>query len=319
MSKLILFCTRLLLYLHEISALMDKQVISLCPACGSERIHTYVSATDYYATGETFDVYECDACGMRFTQNTPIEAESARYYSSPDYISHTDINKGLFNRTYHAVRAIMLRRKAHLVMKALGSKEGRLLDIGAGTGYFAREMQRCGFSVEAVEINEAARKVAAEKAGITERPVSALATFESESFDAITMWHVMEHVYNLADEWQTLRRLLKSDGRLIIAVPNCASTDAQYYKESWAAYDVPRHLWHFSPHTMKLIAEQYGFRIMDIHPMPFDAYYVSMLSEKYRGHSPYFIRGMAFGIYSWFKAQCDKEKSSSLIYVMKKL
>ena len=121
---------------------------------------------NYYATGEAFDIYECDACGMRFTQDAPIEAEAAQYYSSPDYISHTDIRKGLFNRTYHAVRTVMLRRKAHLVMKALGSKEGRLLDIGAGTGYFAREMQRRGFAVEAVEVSEDARKVAEKNAGM---------------------------------------------------------------------------------------------------------------------------------------------------------
>ncbi len=274
---------------------------------------------NYYATGEAFDIYECDACGMRFTQDAPIEAEAAQYYSSPDYISHTDIRKGLFNRTYHAVRTVMLRRKAHLVMKALGRKEGRLLDIGAGTGYFAREMQRRGFAVEAVEVSEDARKVAEKNAGIKEKDISALATFENESFDAITMWHVLEHVYNLADEWQTLRRLLKNDGRLVIAVPNCASLDAKHYREFWAAYDVPRHLWHFNSHTMKLMAEQYGFKIMSIHPMPFDAYYISMLSEKYSGRKPYFLRGMIFGTYSWFKTLCNKKNSSSLIYVMRKL
>lgn len=307
-------------YLHEISIFsMDRQVISQCPACGSGRIHKYVSAMNYYATGEAFDIYECDACGMRFTQNAPIESEAAQYYSSPDYISHTDIRKGLFNHMYHAVRTIMLRRKARLVMQALGSREGKLLDIGAGTGYFAREMKRRGFSVEAVEISPEARKVAEQNAGVVEKDVTALATFEAGSFDAITMWHVLEHVYDLPGEWQMLRRLLKNDGRLIIAVPNCGSLDARRYREYWAAYDVPRHLWHFNPHTMKLMAEQYGFSIMTIYPMPFDAYYISMLSEKYRGRKPYLLRGLAFGTYSWLKSRCNQCNSSSLIYVLKKL
>ena len=273
---------------------------------------------NYYATGEAFDIYECDACGMRFTQDAPIEAEAAQYYSSPDYISHTDIRKGLFNRTYHAVRTVMLRRKAHLVMKALGSKEGRLLDIGAGTGYFAREMQRRGFAVEAVEVSEDARKVAEKNAGIKEKDISALATFENESFDAITMWHVLEHVYNLADEWQTLRRLLKNDGRLVIAVPNCASLDAKHYMEFWAAYDVPRHLWHFTPDTIQQFASKHGFIMSERHPMPFDAFYVSMLTERHMNRSFPFLRGMLTGMLAWFSSLVRKERSSSMIYVFRK-
>ena len=298
---------------------MDRQTISQCPACGSERIHKYVSAMNYYATGEAFDIYECDACGMRFTQDAPIEAEAAQYYSSPDYISHTDIRKGLFNRTYHAVRTVMLRRKAHLVMKALGSKEGRLLDIGAGTGYFAREMQRRGFAVEAVEVSEDARKVAEKNAGIKEKDISALATFENESFDAITMWHVLEHVYNLADEWQTLRRLLKNDGRLVIAVPNCASLDAKHYREFWAAYDVPRHLWHFNSHTH----ETHGrtVRLQDNEHTPHAVRRLLHLNAVGKIQRPQALLPARHDVRHIFVVQnpVQQENSSSLIYVMRKL
>ena len=273
---------------------------------------------NYYATGEAFDIYECDACGMRFTQDAPIEAEAAQYYSSPDYISHTDIRKGLFNRTYHAVRTVMLRRKAHLVMKALGSKEGRLLDIGAGTGYFAREMQRRGFAVEAVEVSEDARKVAEKNAGIKEKDISALATFENESFDAITMWHVLEHMEHLNETWAHLRRLLAPRGVLIIAVPNSSSFDARKYGAHWAAYDVPRHLWHFTPDTMQRFGAKHGFILAERYPMPFDAFYISMLTEKYMHRSCPFLRGLINGTLAWFSALVKKERSSSMIYVFRK-
>ena len=298
---------------------MDRHYLSRCPACGSANVSKKFTAVDYTATGETFDVFECAACGMRFTQNAPIEQNAGKYYHSPDYISHSDTRKGIVNRIYHYVRSVMLRRKAKLVADVLGKTEGKLLDIGAGTGYFANEMKRAGFYVNAVEIDSGARKFALEHFGVTEEDISALDKFPDENFDAFTMWHVMEHVYRLSEEWQKLHRLLKNNGRLIIAVPNCASADANHYKEMWAAYDVPRHLWHFNPHTMRLVAQQHGFKLVATHPMPFDGFYISMLSEKNKGASFPFVRGLWQGFKALSKASCNKEKSSSVIYVFEKL
>lgn len=298
---------------------MERQHISRCPACGSDHISSLFTAVDYTATGETFGVWECESCGMRFTQDAPIEQEAARYYHSPDYISHSDTRKGLVNKLYHYVRSIMLRRKAGLVMRAIGRKEGNLLDIGAGTGYFAAEMKKYGFYVNAVEPDKGARETAARIFGIAEQEPAALASFADDSFDAITMWHVLEHVYRIAEEWQQLHRLLRDNGRLIIAVPNCVSADAAHYGAKWAAYDVPRHLWHFSPRTMRLVAQQHGFRLESVHPMPFDGFYVSMLSEKDRGSSLPFLRGCAVGLRAWIASLCNKEKSSSLIYIFRKM
>ena len=298
---------------------MDRQYLSRCPACGSENVAKKFTAVDYTATGETFDIYECAACGMRFTQNAPIEQNAGKYYHSPDYISHSDTRKGAVNRIYHHVRSVMLRRKAKLVAEVLGRQYGRLLDIGAGTGYFANEMKRRGFYVNAVEIDPGSGKFASEHFGITEENITDLDKFPDGNFDAITMWHVMEHVYRLSEEWQKLHRLLKDDGRLIVAVPNCASADAEHYRELWAAYDVPRHLWHFTPHTMRLLAQQHGFRLTDIRPMPFDGFYISILSEKNKGAAFPFIKGMWQGLRAWSKAACNKERSSSLIYIFEKL
>ena len=298
---------------------MDRQYISRCPACGSEHVAKKFTAVDFTATGEEFDVFGCDACGMRFTQNAPIEQEAGKYYHSPDYISHSDTRKGIVNKIYHRVRSLMLHRKANLVMEALGSREGKLLDIGAGTGYFANEMKKCGFYVNAVEIDAGARKFAAEHFGITEEDISALDKFPAENFDAITMWHVMEHIYKLSEEWQKLHRLLKNNGRLVIAVPNCGSADAKHYREKWAAYDVPRHLWHFNPHTMRLVAQQHGFKLVDMRPIPFDGFYISMLSEKNKGSRHPFVKGLYQGFRAWTKASCNKKKSSSIIYIFEKL
>ncbi len=162
---------------------MDRHYLSRCPACGSANVSKKFTAVDYTATGETFDVFECAACGMRFTQNAPLEQNAGKYYHSPDYISHSDTRKGIVNRIYHYVRSVMLRRKAKLVADVLGKTEGKLLDIGAGTGYFANEMKRAGFYVNAVEIDPGARKFALEHFGVTEEDISALDKFPDENFD----------------------------------------------------------------------------------------------------------------------------------------
>jgi 2-polyprenyl-3-methyl-5-hydroxy-6-metoxy-1,4-benzoquinol methylase len=139
-----------------------------------------------------------------------------------------------------------------------------------------------------------------------------------KSFEVITLWHVLEHLPNLNSSMSQFFKLLKDTGTLVIAVPNINSYDAKKYQQYWAAYDVPRHLWHFSPNTVSLLAEQCGFQIIDIKPMPFDAFYVSMLSEKYKNKKFATLRGLYRGLLSCFICLFNKKKSSSLIYVMKK-
>ena len=150
------------------------------------------------------------------------------------------------------------------------------------------------------------------------KPESALKEFAPGSFDVITLWHVMEHLEHLGEVWQRLHELLTEKGVLIVAVPNCSSYDAQRYGEYWAAYDVPRHLWHFTPGTIQQLASRHGFIMAARHPMPFDAFYVSMLSEKHRGSSCSFLKGMFVGTLAWFNALGRKERSSSMIYVFRK-
>lgn len=297
---------------------MDILNINSCPLCGGKQLKHTITCTDHYASGESFKLFRCEGCGFIFTQDAPTEARIGRYYETPDYISHSDTHQGLMNRVYHVVRRYMLSRKATLVKRTAGMARGTLLDIGTGTGYFGNAMQERGWQVKAIEKNAGARAFALTHFDLKVDAEEALEQYPDASFDVITLWHVMEHLEHLNATWKRLAALLKDDGVLIVAVPNAVSYDAQKYKEWWAAYDVPRHLWHFSPSTMQQFGVKYGFKLAEQHPMPFDAFYVSMLTEKYKGRRCSFLRGWWTGMAAWFSSLAKKERSSSMIYVFRK-
>ncbi len=289
-----------------------------CPLCKSSAIKKRFACIDEFATGEQFDIFECTACGLAFTQNVPDEKEIDRYYESPAYISHSNTNKGLVNRVYHIVRRIMLQKKARRVEKLTGLKSGKLLDYGAGTGHFARLMETRGWSVTAIEKNGKARELALKGFGFEMLPVEALSAIKDKELDVVTMWHVMEHIQEPDRMWNELHRILNDKGIAIIAVPNSTSYDALKYKEHWAAYDVPRHLWHFTPNTIAQWGGKHGFVLDGQYTMPFDGFYISMLSEQYKDSRMHTIKGFWNGFKGWM-AQCRKSSAgSSIIYVFKK-
>ena len=293
-------------------------MIDTCPLCGGQQLEHALTCTDYYASGETFEIIRCAHCGFLMTQNVPVEAEICMNFESPENISHYDTQKGLMNRVYHWVRQYMLSQKARLVKHASKMPKGTILDYGTGTGYFANTMVRKGWTVKAIEKSPQARTFAKEHFGLDVDAETALPHYEAATFDVVTLWHVMEHLEHLNEMWNTLHRILKERGVLIVAVPNPNSYDAQKYKEWWAAYDVPRHLWHFSPSVMQKFGAKHGFILEAEHPMPFDAFYVSMLTEKYKGSKLSFIKGLWAGTCAWFSALGKKERSSSMIYVFRK-
>ena len=297
---------------------MNRVSIKSCPLCGGTQLERTLTCVDHSASGEVFHLCRCRDCGFLFTQDFPTEAEIGRYYETPDYISHSDTHKGLVNTVYHWVRAYMLGRKARLVMREAHRTTGRLLDIGTGTGYFAHAMECRGWQVRAVEKNGGARIFAKEHFGLDVLPDHVLPTLPDEGFDVITLWHVMEHLEHLNETWEQLRRLLDARGVLIVAVPNCSSFDARKYGSYWAAYDVPRHLWHFMPSTIQQFGAKHGFILAGRYPMPFDAFYVSMLTERYMHHRLPFVRGLVTGMLAWLSSLAGKERSSSMIYVFRK-
>jgi SAM-dependent methyltransferase len=288
-----------------------------CLCCGSAAVSKAFTCTDFTVSGERFEIWKCSNCTFRFTQNIPAAEYIGRYYQSANYVSHSDTKKGIVNLLYHLVRNITLRSKQNLITEVTRIRQGALLDIGAGTGAFADKMKKAGWEVTALEPEEKAREQALNNYQLRMQEPEKLATFSASSFDAITLWHVLEHVHELHDYLAKFLEILKPTGRLIIAVPNYTSYDAEVYKEYWAAYDVPRHLYHFSPKSMRILLEQKGFVVENMLPMWFDSFYVSLLSEKYRGRY-FFLSPLWVGLLSNIKASKNSRKCSSVIYIIRR-
>jgi 2-polyprenyl-3-methyl-5-hydroxy-6-metoxy-1,4-benzoquinol methylase len=275
-------------------------------------------AKDFTVSHKIFSIWECDDCNCRFTQNVPDANSIAAYYQSSAYVSHSDTKKGLINKLYHTVRNYTVEQKRKLIEKVSGRKNGSLLDVGAGTGAFAAIMQNAGWNVTGLEPDETARENALKNHQLQLQTLDVLFSFSNKQFDVITLWHVLEHVHELHKYVDTFCRILKDDGTLIIAVPNYTSSDAETYKEFWAAYDVPRHLYHFSPASMQRLMQQHNFEIVAYKPMWFDSFYVSMLSQQYKTGHNNLASAVWNGFTSNIKAMSDVKKCSSIIYVIKK-
>ena len=287
-----------------------------CPVCGSADIKNVLLAKDYTVSGEVFPIAECNACLLRFTQDVPDAASISPYYKSEDYISHTNTSKGLINRLYQWVRKRTLRKKRKLVQRMTGMGKGHVLDVGSGTGAFVSEMNLHGWYATGLEPDEGARQVAKKLYNVELEDADQFYQLPAESFDAITLWHVLEHVHELSLHVQHLKVLLKEKGRLFIAVPNYTSKDAAIYKECWAAYDVPRHLYHFSPQSMKVLMEKHGLKLLSCKPMWYDSFYISMLSSKYKNGKTNLVASFFNGFRSNLKALGDVKRCSSVIYII---
>jgi len=286
-----------------------------CPNCRDTNIFKVLTAQDYTVSGEEFEIWECKNCTQRFTQNIPDEQNIGKYYQSENYISHSDTSKGLINNLYHRVRNRTLIQKRNLIEKETGKKAGNILDVGAGTGAFLNTMKNANWNCTGIEPDKTAREKALQLYNLNLKKAENIYLLSSQSFDAITLWHVLEHVHELHKYIQQLKNLLSPHGKLFIAVPNYTSGDEKIYKQYWAAYDVPRHLYHFSPQSMKVLLNAHGLKIEKMKPMWYDSVYVSMLSEKYKTGNSRPIRALINGTVSNIETVFDNTKCSSLIYI----
>jgi len=295
-----------------------------CPGCDSSSVKFVLDTKDYSISGRSFSIWECANCTLRFTQDVPDSASIGPYYKSENYISHTNTSMGFVNRLYQIVRKKTLRQKRRLICKTTGKQRGTLLDVGSGTGAFVNEMKQNGWEVTGLEPDEDARRVAKESFHCELKSTDVLFSLPENAFDVITLWHVLEHVHDLKNYLHQFKKLLKPDGRLVIAVPNYTSFDASVYRQYWAAYDVPRHLYHFSPLSMKLLVHKNGMRIIEYKPMWFDSFYVSFLSSKYKNSGQdrqgktNWLAASWNGFVSNLQALLDKRKCSSVIYIISK-
>lgn len=294
--------------------------LTRCPVCGSIDIKKAFDAVDHFSSGEAFPLFDCTHCGFRFTNDFPSEDTIGRYYDSPGYISHSDTREGLSNKLYHLARRVMLRRKVRLVSNHTANKPVRLLDMGCGTGYFLHAAKEKGFIVSGIEKDEKAREHAATRFGLDVKNEKSFWNMQTGLFDAVTLWHVLEHLEKLNESIDKIKNILTDDGIALIAVPNHHSHDAAFYKDYWAAYDVPRHLWHFSPASIENLLARHGMTIVKRYPMPLDAFYISLLSERYKGSAPpvQYGRASLIGLAGFAGSLVHVKHASSIVYIVRK-
>lgn len=287
-----------------------------CPVCSSKNFKYFLDCKDYTVSHKTFTIVECNSCGFKFTNPRPADTDLGAYYKSEDYISHSNTSKGIVSKLYHLVRNYTLSQKEALLRKYVS--RGTMLDYGCGTGMFLKTCQDKGWKVFGMEPDAGARKIGVDMGLIIKENKSQLEPeIVDGSLNAISLWHVLEHVTDLKETLEFFQRKLDQKGVLFIALPNYNSTDAQHYGPYWAAYDVPRHLYHFDISTVSLLLSKHGFKLIDTAPMKFDSYYVSMLSEQYKNGSPAHLKAFLQGLKSNLKAKQAKDYSS-VIYVFSK-
>jgi 2-polyprenyl-3-methyl-5-hydroxy-6-metoxy-1,4-benzoquinol methylase len=290
--------------------------IKTCPVCNSTRLLDHIVSQDYTITHKKFSIKRCEVCKLLITTPRPPTNELGQYYLSTNYISHSKKANSLLDKLYLLARKYTLKSKTNLLNTYALRKS--VLDYGCGTGTFLSHLKKQGWKIAGVEPSKEARAIALEELSDTEIKPSLEAT--DGKFQVVSLWHVLEHIPNLREVLHNFKRVLDQDGVIIIAVPNPNSWESSVYKEHWAAYDTPRHLWHFNQKSIKLLAEVTGYQLVKILPMKLDAFYISMLSEKYKnkGHMKpiQFFRGFLNGLYSNIKAFRTGEYSS-LIYILK--
>ena len=286
-----------------------------CPWCQSEKAHLHLSLKDYFLTQEPFEIMVCEDCGLLYTTPKPSDEKLGDYYKSDEYYSHQENKKGFIPRVYEAVKSVNLKHK--IAIATQGKEPGRLLDIGCGVGDFLHFAEQNGWQCTGAEPSDDASSIAKKRIKAEIMLPKDLEKLPDESFDVITMWHVLEHVSDLQWQVNQLNRLLKKGGRLVIALPNFRSYDAQYYKDKWAAYDVPRHLNHFSQDPIAKIFNINGLIQNQTQKLVWDAFYISFMSEKYRQNSLPMLRGIYRGLIYNMKAKKNGEWSS-LVYVFEK-
>jgi 2-polyprenyl-3-methyl-5-hydroxy-6-metoxy-1,4-benzoquinol methylase len=287
-----------------------------CPVCQNNTFEEFLKVQDFTVSQEKFSIQECKNCGFKFTNPRPESSQIGEYYKAESYISHTNTSKGFISKLYHSVRKYTLKGKLNLINSLIPQK-GKLLDVGCGTGMFLNICRENGWKVNGIEPDSGARQIAEEINKATIK-TEILSSFQNDTFDIITMWHVLEHVHLLNETVDWLKERLSEKGYLIIAVPNHESKDAEIYQENWAAYDVPRHLYHFSQESIKQLFEQKGFSLKETLPMKFDSFYVSMLSTKYQSGNINYVKAFMNGLKSNLSAGNNQGNYSSLIYIFKK-
>jgi 2-polyprenyl-3-methyl-5-hydroxy-6-metoxy-1,4-benzoquinol methylase len=295
---------------------MDES-INYCLLCKKASVQDVFITKDYFHTRESFEIRYCRACGIRYTYPQPNKEEIAKYYLTEKYYSHHARPRGLFSMVYQWVRQINVRHKAGLI-HSFSAHKGDLLDVGCGSGTFLNVMKKAGWRCSGVEVNENARQYVQDGLKIDVHEAIDNIPDTSGQFDVITLWHVLEHFHTPGMVLQQLHKLLRRNGILIVAVPNYDSLDAKWFQSFWAAYDVPRHLYHFNNQSLTEVLQQNNFMIIEKRPVFPDVFYISYLSAKYKGIRFPLLYGLFAGLFFWLRTRSPQD-ASSIIFVVKKM
>jgi len=295
--------------------------IQNCPVCDNNEFTPFLTCLDHSISRENFTLVQCNNCQLIITSPRPSNHELSKYYSSPAYTSHIAAAQSVFDKIYLTARSFALKWKLSLVKKYTISNQKKILDFGCGTAEFLKLAKQNGWATVGMEPSDQARNNSHPSIIKDVRPTLTDVINEGHKFDAITLWHVLEHVEDLNTTLVALKTMLAQNGTIFIAVPNHTSFDGKHYGQNWAGYDVPRHLWHFNKNSMKRLLENHALRIATIIPMRLDAFYISLLSEKYQQKKSLSILGITKALFnaltSNFRAR-NTMNYSSLIYVIKK-
>jgi len=295
---------------------MITETVNNCIVCGSQGFREHYECKDYFVSGKTFKLAVCETCGFCFTNPRPPADQISPYYESDAYVSHSKTSSGITNRLFHLSRKYTISYKKRILEKYTSLNS--ILDYGCGTGDFLNAMDNAGWDCSGIEPNEGARTQAAQNKSIAITDEAGLSGITAGTLGAISLWHVLEHIYPLSERLSSFYEKLSPDGTLFVALPNMNSYDARHYGKYWAAFDVPRHIYHFSPETIKILMKDHGFDMIASRPMLLDAFYISMLSEKYKSGKSKIIQAGLTGLASNIQAFVKGRNYSSLIYIFKK-
>lgn len=269
-----------------------------------------ISVKDHLVSKETFHIVFDGGVGAWKTTPQPSQQELKAYYPKEGYLSHADKANGLKDRLYLWVKKRNIQTKLRWI--GLNSEQSKLLDFGAGNGAFALVAQAKGWRVYTQEFSEDVLLSLKEK-GLKTVDVSK----QKDTYDAITLWHVFEHLPNPKAQLATFYNALAPGGSLVLALPNINAWDARHYGAQWAGYDVPRHLWHYNKAAIVELAKDTGFYLVNTHNMFWDAFYVSLLSEQYRHAKCSWInaviKGSLSNLLGW-----RKKNTSALTFILQK-
>lgn len=285
-----------------------------CPSCGELRSISVLSAPDFRVSKREFDIHACSGCGLHYTKLVPTRAAIGTYYKSDSYDSHRLDNQSLISRIYRRVRSINIAKKVKWIRPY--SKGGLIVDYGCGLGHLVSDLKAKGLRAEGFEIDGDVRALTKTELNLETYPLEKFRELQSDSVSVLTMWHVLEHIYDLNVDFEQIVDKVEQNGVLFIAVPNFRSFDAKFYKKYWEAFDLPRHLYHFDNETIVSFTSRFGLKLESKIPLRFDSYYVSMRSEKNKKNG-FMLRGVLVGWLSNLLA--FRYGYSSHVYVFRKL